>query len=84
MNELATILPLTDTTCKVIFIGNDSIKTDDLTELYYGGSIFQVTQNGLDGNRWCIVQASFADFGNNRRVIVGYTKNSSGGGPQLP
>ncbi len=69
------IIPLSSTKCKVNFINYDGIKTDGLTEITYDGNTFQVTQTGVlsEGesfNGWCVVDASFSDFGFNSRVIV--------------
>jgi hypothetical protein len=68
-----SIVPLTETTCKVVFINYNAPRTDGMTQITYDSNNFNVIQDGIKRNHWCVVEASYADFGNNSRVIVEYT-----------
>jgi hypothetical protein len=75
----ANIVPLTPLTCKVVFINWNAPRTDDILQVVYEGDSFDVIQDGISRNRWCIVDASFSDFDNNSRVLLDITDTPSSG-----
>lgn len=67
---LANIIPLTPTKTKIHFIGYNAPRISGLTSVSYGGNSFDVIDTGHDNNGWCVVDATFADFDNESRVVI--------------
>jgi hypothetical protein len=67
----ANVIPVDETTVKLNFIGYLAPKSDGLLEVTYEGDTFNVILSGHGNNSWCIVDASFSDFDNKTRVLIG-------------
>jgi hypothetical protein len=66
----ANVIPLTSTTCKLKFINFDAPKSAGITSITYDSTSYDVIFDVYDNNSYVVVDASFADFNNETRVII--------------
>lgn len=66
---LANVIPLTDSTCKLKFIGFDAPKSAGLTSITFDEVDYDVLDDGNTNNSYVVVDASYSVF-NASRVII--------------